>query len=167
VVDRIVATWGDALAATSAGLTKDQLQALLTGLRSDRLLTASLAGSLEGLRNVIANALTANASDAKGLIHTKALGDAADDLVYTPVTPCRIADTRNAEGPIGSNSSRDFKVWVMAGGFTAQGGSVTNCNISPTPVAVVVNLTVMSPTGAEVPSAFRLPRAGIVNLPAS
>jgi hypothetical protein len=32
------------------------------------------------------------------LVHTKALGDAADDLAYTPVVPCRIVDSRNAGG---------------------------------------------------------------------
>src|SRR5262249_25598464 len=61
VVDRIVTAWGDPLADADAGLTREQLRALLTGLRSDQLLAASLAGSLEGLRNVIANALTSNA----------------------------------------------------------------------------------------------------------
>jgi hypothetical protein len=70
VVDHVVAAWGDALVSANAGLTQDQLRALLTGLRSDQLLAASLAGSLDGLRNVIANALTANAPVAKGLIQT-------------------------------------------------------------------------------------------------
>jgi len=73
VVDRIVTTWGDALAASGSGLTKVQLQALLRGLRSDHLLAASLAGSLDGLRNVIANALTASVPVAKGLIQIQHL----------------------------------------------------------------------------------------------
>jgi hypothetical protein len=34
VVDHVVAAWGDALVSSGAGLTKDQLQALLTGLRT-------------------------------------------------------------------------------------------------------------------------------------
>src|SRR5215471_2027828 len=41
VVDRIVATWGDPLVGDAAGLNKDDLRALLTGLRSDQLLAAS------------------------------------------------------------------------------------------------------------------------------
>src|SRR5262245_31143464 len=41
VVDRVVAQWGDALATSDAGLSKEQLQSLLTGLRSDQLLAAS------------------------------------------------------------------------------------------------------------------------------
>src|SRR5262245_10364682 len=102
VVDRVVANWGDALVGADAGLGKEELRALLTGLRSDQLLAASLAGSLDGLRNVIANALTANAPVAAGLVHTKALGDPTSDLVYTPVTPCREVDTRNAGGPLGA-----------------------------------------------------------------
>ena len=78
----------------------------------------------------------------------KSLGDTGDDLVYTPVVPCRIVDTRNAGGAISASSSRDFKVWVSSGGFTAQGGSATNCNISPDPVAVVLNITAVSLAGA-------------------
>ena len=37
---------------------------------------------------------------------------------------------------------------MSSGGFTAQGGSATNCNIPPNPVAVVVNITAVSPAGA-------------------
>ena len=143
VVERVATQWGDLLATSGTGLTKEQLQTLLTGLRSDQLLAVSLAGSLEGLRNVIANALIATASVAESLIHTKALGDATADLVYTPVTPCREVDTRPSQGgtgPIGNASSKDFKVWT-ATNFTAQGGSATNCGIPADPVAVVVNIT--------------------------
>src|SRR5438874_2049440 len=148
VVDHVVAAWGDALVSAGVGLAKEQLRTLLNGLRSDQLLAASLAGSLDGLRNVLANALTANVPVAPALIHAKALGDGGDDLMYTPVTPCREVDTRIVGGQIGANSSRAFKVWVSSGGFTAQGGSATNCNIPANPVAVVVNLTAVSPSGA-------------------
>ena len=147
VVDRIMTSWGEALVASDAGLTTEQLQALLAGLRSDYLLAASLTGSLEGLRSVIANGLTATAPARASRAQAKALGDATDDLVYTPVTPCREVDTRSAGGQIPGGSSRDFKVWVSSGGFTAQGGSATNCNIPANPVAVVVNLTAVSPAG--------------------
>ena len=150
VVERVVTQWGDALASSGAGLTREQLQTLLTGLRADQLLAASLAGSLEGLRKVIATALLATGPVASGLIHTKALGDATADLVYTPVTPCREVDTRISQGgtgPIGNASSKDFKVWT-ATNFTAQGGSATNCNVPANPVAVVVNITAVGPAGA-------------------
>ena len=148
VIDRIVAQWGEALAQSSAALSAQQLRSLLSGLRADHLLAASLAGNLEGLRNAISQAISSTAAVSPSLIHTKALGDSSDDLVYTPVVPCRIVDTRNAGGQIGSNSSRDFNVWVSSGGFGAQGGSATNCNVPANPVAVVLNITAVTPSGA-------------------
>ena len=146
-VDRVVADWGDALVSSGAGLNAQQLHSMLYGLRSDHLLAASLAGSLDGLRNALSTAITSTAEVKASLIQPKALGDANDDLVYTPVVPCRIVDTRNAGGQIGPNSSRDFKVWVSSGGFTAQGGSATNCNIPANPTAVVLNITAVTPAG--------------------
>ncbi len=148
VVDRIVRKRGAALANAGVGINAEQLRDLLTGLRSDYLLAASLAGTNDGLRDVIANALVSTADVKPSLLHTKALGDTADDLVYTPVTPCRIVDTRSAGGALGSFSSRDFKVWVSSGGFGAQGGASTNCGIPANPVAVVVNITAVTPAGA-------------------
>ena len=147
VVERIVGQWGDALYASNAGIGAAELRQLLSAMRSDHLLAASLAGTLNGLRDVMANALVATSGVSHNLIR-KSLGDTGDDLVYTPVVPCRIVDTRNAGGAIGANSSRDFKVWVSSGDFTAQGGSATNCNIPPDPVGVVLNITAVSPAGA-------------------
>ena len=133
VVDRIIADWGDTLTKANAGITVDQLRSTLMTMRSDYLLAASVAGSLDGLRSVVASSFVGS-TPVSGKTGTKILGDTADDLVYTPVTPCREVDTRNAGGPLGTNSSRDFKVWVSSGGFTAQGGSATNCNIPANPV---------------------------------
>src|ERR1043165_5917961 len=50
VIDRIVADWGPALAKTNAGIDATQLRHLLEGMRADHLLAASLAGSVDGLR---------------------------------------------------------------------------------------------------------------------
>ena len=57
-------------------------------------------------------------------------------LRFVPVTPCRIADTRNPTGPFGgpeltADSSREFAVPQSA------------CNIPPTAVAYSVNVTVV------------------------
>ncbi len=80
----------------------------------------------------------------------QALGSAASDLVYTPVTPCRILDTRLADGAIAGNSSRDFNAVVgSAGNFSSQGGSTTDCGMVATgQAAVVINVTAVSPTTA-------------------
>lgn len=76
------------------------------------------------------------------------LGDLAADLTYTPVTPCRILDTRNtADGPIPATSSRSF-VSVGMNSYDTQGGASTNCGtIGVYATAVAINLTAVAPTG--------------------
>jgi hypothetical protein len=80
----------------------------------------------------------------------KALGTATSDLVYTPITPCRILDTRVAGGAIAGNFSRDFNTVVGSGGnFSSQGGSSTDCGVvAAGQSAVVINVTAVTPAGA-------------------
>ena len=145
VVDRIVGEWGEALARTNAGIDGAQLRELLAAMRADQLLAASLAGSLEGLRNVIATALTQDMS-APTLLQAKALGDSGSDLVYTPLVPCRIVDTRNpgGGGPFGSSETRNYHAYLTSGTFASQGGAASNCGVPANPAAVTLNLTVVS-----------------------
>ena len=81
---------------------------------------------------------------------TKALGAATSDLVYTPITPCRILDTRVAGGTIAGGFSRDFNAVVGGGGnFSSQGGSATDCGgVAAGQAAAVINVTAVTPTGA-------------------
>jgi hypothetical protein len=81
---------------------------------------------------------------------TKSLGAAASDLVYTPITPCRILDTRIAGGAIAGNFSRDFNAVVGSGGnFSSQGGSATDCGgVAAGQAAAVINVTAVTPAGA-------------------
>jgi hypothetical protein len=116
VVERIVTEWGDRLVVSGAGVTREQLREMLFAMRADQLLAASLAGTLDGLRNVLASAPLQDSP-----VRTKALGDAADDVVYTPVTPCRLVETRGTfaavyqgGGAFTPNQIRDY---------TAQGGN--------------------------------------------
>jgi hypothetical protein len=77
----------------------------------------------------------------------------AGQLLYTPVEPCRIVDTRESTtgAALGPGVERDFDV-VGAVDMTAQGGPLGGCNVpgyqgtTPGAVAVVVNLTAVSPT---------------------
>lgn len=87
---------------------------------------------------------------ASAKIVANALGTAASDLVYTPITPCRILDTRVAGGPLGGGFSRDFNAVVGSGGnFGSQGGSATDCGaVAAGQAAVVINLTAVTPSGA-------------------
>jgi hypothetical protein len=124
VIDGIVNTWGGALEGSNAGISQDQLRSTLAHLRSDYLLAASIAGSLEGLRNVLASSLAGTApAMTKGA--PKNLGDTTDDLVYNPVVPCRIVDTVAVGGPITGLGTRDF-IGTTATNFSAQGGSGSN-----------------------------------------
>jgi hypothetical protein len=148
VVDRVVDEWGDALAAAHAGVGKEELRTLLAGLRADQLLAASLAGSLDGLRDVIANALTSARPVAEGFVRGKALGDASDDLTYTPVTPCRILDSRSSTGGVlQAGQVRNWLATNPGGTFTTQGGAAGNCGIALKPAAVMINFTLANTTG--------------------
>jgi len=147
VIERIVAQWGEPLAQSSAALSPEQLRTMLSGLRSDHLLAASLAGNLDGLRKVLANALTS--TDVKAsLVQPKVLGDPSDDLVYTPVVPCRILDTRYGTAPpynapmVGGSA---FPVAANLSTFAPQGGSATNCSLPTSFSAIAVVFTVLNP----------------------
>lgn len=74
--------------------------------------------------------------------------DGIEDLVFTPVEPCRIIDTRNTgAGAIAGGTNRPFYVWGYPN-FTAQGGSATDCGglLEQSPSAIVVNVTVVGQT---------------------
>jgi len=90
------------------------------------------------------------ASGDDGSIQT--LGALSNDLVYTPLQPCRILDTRNVGGAIAANSTRNFITY--AGGFAFQGGSATNCGTPSVATAVAINLTAVTPNGAGFATAF-------------
>jgi hypothetical protein len=101
---------------------------------------------------------------------TLTLGALGNDLVYTPVAPCRILDTRVAGGAIAANSTRNF-VAINASNFTSQGGSATNCGtLGLSATAVAINLTAVAPAGAGFATAYPFgttqPLASSVNYPA-
>ena len=95
--------------------------------------------------------ITGQVEDVSNLASDEAIGNAigaaAADLVYTPVTPCRVIDTRqSAAGLIVAGVDQSFRVRDAAG-FAAQGGSATDCGISPAATAVEMNFVAVSPTG--------------------
>ena len=138
VIERIVEVFRPAFGPGQEATVR----AALEGLRADHLLVASLAPSLDGLLAVLKSVETASSVVLAKPVG-KALGDVAKDVVYTPVTPCRIVDTR--EGAGGTLHAGDTRHWLAAnptGTFAAQGGSASNCGIPVKPAAVLVNLTV-------------------------
>src|SRR5438876_9877119 len=148
VVERIVGEWGDRLASSNAGISAPHLRQILSSLRSDHLLAASLAGSIEGLRDVVSAALVhTDAKISPTLMRTKSLGDTTDDLVYTPVVPCRIVDTRSGGGGVFLPGNQRNWLAYSLGGFASQGGSATNCRIFVRPVAIMANTTLANTVG--------------------
>lgn len=85
------------------------------------------------------------------------IGSLSKDLVYTPVTPCRIMDTRNPgskSGILVANSVRSFFGW--AGTFAAQGGAAGSCGtlLDINEAAILVNFTVVTPDTGGYITAF-------------
>lgn len=84
------------------------------------------------------------------------LGSAATDLVFTPITPCRVIDTRTAGGLIASGGTRSFEVTTTAN-YSAQGGSATNCGSAGANgnyAAALINFTVVTPSAGGYITAF-------------
>ena len=89
--------------------------------------------------------VSASAMDAPSA--PKKFGDLNQDLAYTPITPCRIVDTRNtAAGAIAAGVTRNFVAFGLSS-FTSQGGSSSNCGTNPL-AATAVNLAVTAITPA-------------------
>lgn len=104
---------------------------------------------------VITKLASLNTGSSRSQATVKTLGALANDLVYTPVAPCRILDTRNvAAGAIATNSTRNFVAFGVSN-FTSQGGSSTNCGVNPlAATAVAINLTAVTPATAGFATAY-------------
>ena len=93
-----------------------------------------------------------------------ALGEPGVDLVFTPLAPCRIIDTRAAGGAIAAGATRDFDV---AGALSGQGGA-PDCGVPEGRAsAVAVNLVAVNPAGAGNLRAWAfgqpVPTASVIN----
>lgn len=153
------------------------LQNALLKLTPDNLLAAGEAPSYEAMMAVLATgkqSATLGAASQKGMapqaqtISPLTLGESTADLVYTPVTPCRIVDTRNAGGPLAGGTTRTFDVDGTT--FIAQGGNNGPCGI-PFGVsqAVAMTLTVTQPNGVGYLTAWGLglqPLSSVINFAA-
>ncbi|MEA2560809.1 MAG: hypothetical protein QOH06_2313 [Acidobacteriota bacterium] len=81
-----------------------------------------------------------------------ALGSSLSELVFVPLPPCRIIDTRlGSGGPIAAGQTRDFQVAGVTE-FPPQGGNQGGCGVppgsaEPNAPAVVVNFVAVGPAG--------------------
>jgi hypothetical protein len=95
------------------------------------------------------------------------LGDSAADLVYTPVAPCRIIDTRLAGGALAPGTPRNFFV-AGVDFFGLQGGTPGGCGVPSGPAtAALVNFVAVQPSGPGNLRAWAFgglaPSASIIN----
>lgn len=103
-----------------------------------------------------ATLLGGSGGSASPSVTPKSLGDVATDLVFVPVAPCRLFDTRLAGGAIAANTTRSFDVTAVSD-YTFQGGSASNCNgvgAAGSFGAAVINFTTVAPAAAGYITAF-------------
>lgn len=92
-----------------------------------------------------------------GQIAPNAIGDTQADLVYTPVQPCRVFDTRSAAlGRIEGGIERAFFITGTGdGAMASQGGTARGCGIPyGEATAVHINLLTVSPQGESFMTAW-------------
>ena len=151
VVKAIVDKWADTFAALppSERRSAEQLGNELWLLRSDRLLAASLAGTFITVAQVLAESRD-EVSASGGKASAKVLGDSADDLTFTPVTPCRIVDTRLAGGALAASTTRTFFGFASSQpqSFASQGGAPSNCGLPSEVAALALNVAAVQPQAA-------------------
>ena len=105
--------------------------------------------SLKALEHVSAEAVTLDslaAVSAGAANDPSLLGDPEEDLVYTPITPCRFIDTRLVGGPFTGTRDYDLDVNGSAYGGTAACNPTATLGASGDAIgAIAANLTIVSP----------------------
>ncbi|MBC7882058.1 MAG: hypothetical protein H7Y37_12090 [Anaerolineae bacterium] len=85
---------------------------------------------------------------ATAVVCTSPAASAQTGLLFTPIAPCRIVDTRNAGGTLTSGVPRT--ITVNSGGPTAnyssQGGTSSGCGIPTDAKSVFFNFVVVAPS---------------------
>ena len=161
---------------------REEAQALVTASIQERLVRPVEAAVIEREARSFVRSLTdeqvetllnGEAPEETGprSLTAQALGDPESDLLFVPVAPCRIIDTRLAGGLMAANQVRHFEVAGTAN-FEAQGGKAGGCGIplgatTPLAAAVVINVIAVGPQGAGHLRAWEFgqaaPNASIIN----
>lgn len=157
-VYRIVAKWGGHVQEAYRGDPRrwaDSMAAVFARAPLSSLRNAAAADSFSSMNDALLAVPTPAGIAGTRAAGGKALGDPAQDLVYVPVTPCRIFDTRVVGGPIPANSFRDFDLTDVIR-FAPQGGDTSNCNVGDKGsfAAAAINFTVVDPTSDGYITAF-------------
>lgn len=117
---------------------------------TEELAAAATAQDFDSMNRILLGGPVASSDNAK------ALGDVASDLVFVPISPCRLFDTRLAGGQIAANTVRSFDVTAVSD-YSFQGGAANNCNgagAAGSFAAAAINFTTVTPAGAGYITAF-------------
>jgi len=178
-VARIVQKWENAARASGKwdATWETNLTAALMKLSPDNLMIAGDAASLDEMMQVLMTGRATPAISSSQLtpslggalapradIKPFELGDLGADLVYTPIPPCRVLDTRNIGGPVSGVHTLDAD---NATSFAGQGGFNGPCGV-PFGVAraVVITFTVTTPNNSGFLTAWGLgaqPNSSVLN----
>jgi len=113
----------------------------------------SAMAELDGPGGQVATGEAAAASGAA--VDAVTFGGRSGDLVFTPITPCRLADTRVVGGPIAAGTNRGFNAWGYDS-YAAWGGSNTDCGMmGESPAAVLLNVTAVRPVTNGYATVYR------------
>jgi hypothetical protein len=87
---------------------------------------------------------------ATAVIFSSSASSAQTGLLFTPIAPCRIVDTRSGGGILTNGVPR--AITVNAGGptanYSAQGGTSSGCGLPTDAKSVFFNFVVVSPTAS-------------------
>jgi hypothetical protein len=144
-----------------------RIAASLTPARRHELLAGTL---LPGELVIPERRIRRQSSDLRSL-SAAVLGDAKSELLFVPVAPCRVIDTRRSGGSLAAGTQRDF---VVSGtdDFPAQGGAAGGCGIPtgallPLASAVAINFIAVGPLAPGNLRAWEfgqpIPNASVVN----
>lgn len=164
---QIAKKWGPQIQrkfGMSSGEWTEQMMDTFAGADLMNMKRAAEATSFDAMSGALFGGSSAG---NMALARPTAIGSTENDLVFTPVAPCRIVDTRVAGGPLAANGTRSFVGWT-ATNYSAQGGSSTNCGIPANASAIYVNVVAVDtvqPVGYLVawPSNTDRPNAATVN----
>ncbi|MCW2540743.1 MAG: hypothetical protein JWN95_2468 [Frankiales bacterium] len=126
-----------AVIAATAGVTTASLAATSGGADTPAAYTARPASQ----------PLKAPTQSGKAFQNLAATPQTKPELLYVPVTPCRIVDTRKASGPIAANGLRIVNVSGTIG-FAPQGGVAGGCGIPANALSFTGTLGVIAPSGS-------------------
>jgi hypothetical protein len=151
----IIKKWGGHVQeayAISAMDWSHEMVPLFRASSTDSLQRAKKARTFEAMNK----ALLPNTRVSAKASNVKLLGETTSNLVFVPITPCRILDTRLAGGQIAANTVRGFDVTAVSD-YAFQGGDASNCGGAGSAgsfAAAAINFTVVTPTAQGYITAF-------------